>query len=169
MHGKPSDLVVGGPRDCNTSPASVVEITSSLCVPRGCNILHPPPTKSWCTLPSSRLLRLPTSPSPRRPFTSSSCCSSYLLLLLLVVVEGKKKERKKIRERERSLARGWRAGGQWGEKQEKLHPFESHPRTPSGLKKSIKRREPAAVRGGRKRGRERERERRAEEERWGIG
>lgn len=28
-----------------------------------------------------------------------------------------------------------------GERREKLHPFESHPRTPTGLKKSIKRRE----------------------------
>ena len=125
MHGKPSDLVVGGPRDCNTSPASVVEITSSLCVPRGCNILHPPPTKSWCTLPTSRLLRLPTSPSPRRPFTSSSCCSSYLLLLLLdvvvvviddfcVVVEGKKKRKKENpgeRTKSRAGMEGWRTVG----------------------------------------------------------
>lgn len=30
---------------------------------------------------------------------------------------------------------------------EKLHPFESHPRTPSGLKKSIKRREARRMEG----------------------
>lgn len=85
MHGKPSDLVVGGPRDCNTSPASVVEITSSLCVPRGCNILHPPPTKSWCTL-LRFLFPLPAFSafqpvhlhvrSRRPPAALRTCCSS---------------------------------------------------------------------------------------------
>lgn len=40
--------------------------------------------------------------------------------------------------------------GARGERREKLHPFESHLRTPSGLKKSIKRRE--ARHGGRQPG-----------------
>lgn len=34
-----------------------------------------------------------------------------------------------------------------GERREKLHPFELHPRTPSGLKKSIKRREARRAEG----------------------
>lgn len=38
--------------------------------------------------------------------------------------------------RESGIERGARS-----KRREKLHPFESHPRTPSGLKKSIKQRE----------------------------
>lgn len=141
-----------------------------LCVSRGAAISCiplPPRVGALFPLPAFSAFQpvhLHVVRSRRPPAALHTCCysssssSSSSSTTFASSSKEKKKERKKIRERERSLARGWRAGGQWGEKQEKLHPFESHPRTPSGLKKSIKRREPAAVRGGRKRGRERERE-----------
>lgn len=54
--------------------------------------------------------------------------------------------------------------GARGERWEKLHPFESYPRTPSGLKKSIKRREARRVEGDNRRG---WKELKKERKRWG--
>lgn len=54
----------------------------------------------------------------------------------------------------------WARGERW----EKLHPFESYPRTPSGLKKSIKRREARRVEGDNRRG---WKELKKERKRWG--
>lgn len=70
---------------------------------------------------------------------------------------------------EAAVESGVRRQVRGNERREKLHPFGSHPRTPSGLKKSIKRREARRVegdswsrtteRGVEERGKKRERER----------
>lgn len=150
--GATSDFVVGGLLDCNTSPAPSWRLRPR--VSRGAAISCIPFPRGPSTSPPSSQapppsLFLATSaplppPSPVHPIAIV-----YFVLLVVVVVIILERRKKKIRNDCPTMLRWWwwDHGRVWdrrearGKSREKLHPFESHLRTPSGLKKSIKRRE----------------------------
>lgn len=114
----------------------------------------------YLAFPSLEVYQLsPASPLPLPTFPVAllhlfRLCPRRLLVLVVVLERGKKKIRDDCGcwligkgsdvgnggERSTSERAKSRLGAR-SERREKLHPFESHPRTPSGLKKSIKLRE----------------------------